>query len=332
MRPRLADSDTISASNEQRGLSEIADLGDVLARSVGIKDIFRAVSSRLCDTVNCCRTKLWLLDEKRSKLRMHAVWRLSDDEIQDDKAEADNRPPERCFTAKRILNGDDEYGSSVAIPLCRGSEVIGVLQLFFTDASLLTEPSQFEMVSELVSPAIVNSVIFERNRKRALTDEITELPNQRSFYLALEQHIADAQANPDERPLSILAIDLESRLNPNAWADHSRDVGLLSSARLIHQNLRAMDFFARASDKEFLVILPGATEPISQHIIARIEEAFTAQRSDIEEKTIYPRVGWAVFGTDGDTAESLLARARLRKVISKEDPRRRKVLLFPHRT
>jgi GGDEF domain-containing protein len=81
-----------------------------------------------------------------------------------------------------------------------------------------------------------------------------------------------------------------------------------------------MDFFSRARNDEFLIILPGASKEITQDVISRITTAFFGRRLTIDEDVsteIELNFGWAAFGEDGETAGQLLKTARLRKSQSK---------------
>ncbi|MEO6052250.1 MAG: hypothetical protein ABIP78_13095 [Pyrinomonadaceae bacterium] len=72
------------------------------------------------------------------------------------------------------------------------------------------DQSLFEAVGTRVSPLMLASIAFERSHANGLTDVTTELPNQRAFYLILENQIAEAQRKREDRPLTILAIDIQN--------------------------------------------------------------------------------------------------------------------------
>ena len=154
----------------------------------------------------------------------------------------------------------------------------------------------------------------------------------RAFFLILENQIAESQRKRDERPLTVLAMDIKNFDDINSKFGHAAGDEVLNFvARTVKDQLRGMDFFSRASHDEFLTILPTATEQVSWDVMARIRTAFVGNRlklTDTNSIQIDVNFGWASFGKDGETPEQLLNNARLRKLQSKSsDPQ--KALWFP---
>ena len=173
---------------------------------------------------------------------------------------------------------------------------------------------------------------FERSASNALTDKVTSLPNERAFYMVLENQLAECIRHRDERPLSVLTIDIKN------FADINQNFGFATGDRMLTftaekltSQLRKMDFLARSSNDEFLLVLPTASEKFATEIMQRIRENFAEEPFGIteeEDMKVWLNFGWATFWQDGDTAEQLLRNARVRKQQSKaEEPSR--VLWFP---
>ena len=121
----------------------------------------------------------------------------------------------------------------------------------------------------------MSSMSFERSLTNALTDTLTNLPNERAFYLVLENQIAESQRNRDERPLTILTVDIKNFTELNQNFGHAAGDQILAfAANLIKAQLRQMDFLARSQNDEFLAVLPTASDEIAMEIIERIEKAF----------------------------------------------------------
>jgi diguanylate cyclase (GGDEF)-like protein len=177
---------------------------------------------------------------------------------------------------------------------------------------------------------VLNSIAYER-KQSALTDATTDLPNERAFYLILENQIAETQRKIDERPLTILTIDIKDFADINLQYGHGAgDLALNAAARIIKDNLRQMDFFARAADDEFLAILPTASKAVSYDVVARICSGFFGRKLKISETDsveLHLNFGWAAFGEDGETASQLLKAARIRKA-QKKSLSENKVLWF----
>ena len=85
-----------------------------------------------------------------------------------------------------------------------------------------------------------------------------------------------------------------------------------------------MDFLARSSGDEFIMLLPPADERTAAEIIERISRGFANsvfQISEHESTKIWLNFGLATFASDGETAQELLHTARSRKQQAKsEDP------------
>ena len=164
---------------------------------------------------------------------------------------------------------------------------------------------------------MLGAIAYERTRANALTDVTTDLPNERAFYLVLENQVAEAQRKRGERPLTILAVDIKNFQEINCNFGHAAGDRVLNfAAQVIKDNLRQMDFVARALNDEFLVILPTADKEISHEIISRISTGFFGRRlaiNDTQSVEIGLNIGWSAFGSDGETPGQLLSLAQLRK-------------------
>jgi diguanylate cyclase (GGDEF)-like protein len=202
------------------------------------------------------------------------------------------------------------------MPLLRGTELIGVIQLEVDKANNI-DRSQIEAIGDRAAPLIVSSIAFEQSRANALTDATTDLPNERAFYLMLENQIAAVDRRQDHGHLAVLSIDIKKFADINESFGHAAgDRALNLAAQVIKDHLRQMDFLARAADDEFIVILPKATTEISQDIIERITKGCLDHQFPVfEDKLLNLELnfGWASLGDDGETPQHLLGTARLRR-------------------
>lgn len=311
-------------------------------------DMFRLVSSRVAELILFQTSALFLLDETRSQLRIAEAAGANSEDLIGKTIRFDESPAGKCYSSRTVemdldlpTDGDmlpntvvKAVRTVVAIPLFRETDVFGILQLYFDTDEMAksTDVSLFEAIGIRVAPMILSSIAFERSLSNALIDPTTDLGNERAFFLILENQIAESQRKRDERPLTILAIDIKNFDNINGKYGHaSGDRVLKFVARIVKEQLRQMDFFVRASNDEFLAILPTASEQVSWEIIARIQTAFFGNRLKLTETDavqIDLNYGSAAFWKDGETAEQLLNTSRLRKQQSKSSEPN-KVLRFP---
>ena len=310
----MAASDGAIDAEVERSLFVLEEANEFFAGSLKSADTFRLVASGVRDLLPFQTIVLFLLDETRSQLKVAEAEGIDAQTQKGRTMNFDVGPAGKCYLSGRIETDDDHL---VAIPLLHGIEVYGVLEMHLDSDAAAVDQSLFEAVGTRVAPLILSSISFERSLSNALTDSTTDLPNERAFYLILENQIAESQRKREMRPLSILTIDIRNFDEINQRFGHAAGDRVLNfAAQIIKDNLRQMDFFARAIDDEFLAILPTASKEISHEIMARVHTGFFGRKikiSDTDSVEIDLNIGWAAFGEDGETPDHLLTAARVRK-------------------
>ncbi|MBP9663481.1 MAG: GGDEF domain-containing protein [Pyrinomonadaceae bacterium] len=314
----------------EHSLSALDEAKDIFAGSLSAADLFRLATSRIRGLVPCKTLLLFVYDAAADRLTVEQAEGSEASQHRGLSINPRDGQPGECYCSRRVETGP----ASVAIPLETGHAPFGVLQLFFDKDfdPQQVDRSTFEAIGVRIAPLVMSSVAFEQSHTTALTDSTTDLPNERAFHLVLENQTAESQRKPDERPLTILALDIRGFDDINQRFGHAAgDRVLAFVAGVVKENLRQMDFFARAAADEFLVVLPTATKEVSHEIIARIHTGFFGRKLKLTEADsleVEISVGWAAFGTDGETPDTLLRAARERKAQSKS-PNRPKVIWFP---
>ena len=218
--------------------------------------------------------------------------------------------------------------------LGNSGKVFGIFTLYGVKGEDFDERAMqiLEAVGERIAPLISSSLAFERSLFNALTDSLTNLPNERAFYLILENQIAESQRKRDERPLTVLAIDIDGFNELNQKFGHATGDKILSfTADLIKKQLRKMDFLARSGNDEFLAVLPTANESTTHEIIERIERVFQTAPFEVargQNQFLKINIGAATFIKHAETAEGLLKTARLKKQTAKAG-KDAKIIWFP---
>lgn len=321
----------IDASDDDldRLLIALDEANEFFAGTLRTADTFRLIASRVKRIVPFHSIELMLLAQTRDHLTITEVDGPGMEERRGSVADVVAGLAGRSFVSRCVEIGSDVLSAgekalpSVAIPLLHGMEVFGLFQLYFDrDYELTNEAvSTFEAIGSRAAPLMLSSRALERSQTNALTDATTDLPNERAFYVVLENQIAEALRKRDDRPLSILTIDVKEFDNINHKFGHASGDSVLNFvAKTVKDSLRQMDFFARSMGDEFLVILPTASKEVSHEVMARIHTGFFGRKlklTETETVEIEINFGWAAFGTDGETADQLLGVARLRKEQSK---------------
>lgn len=225
------------------------------------------------------------------------------------------------------------YGATAAVPLNYEGETFAMLQLLFLEKEIAPGAAKrLQLIGDRIGPIFLGSMAFERSLSNALTDPLTRLPNERAFQMVLENQLAESQRFRDERPLTVLAIDVKGFEEINR--DHGHALGdraLNFAAEKIASQLRRMDFLARSINDEFLVVLPKATERTALEITGRIQRTLAGSPmpvADGETMNLRLNFGLATFWKDGETAQQLVQGAYSSKQQAKsEDPGN--LLVFP---
>ena len=322
-----------------RGLDALDAANEFFTGALKSSDTFRLVANRIKGLAPFQTAVLRLLDETRSHFMIAETEGFGSDGHRGTTSRFEDGLAGRCYFSQNVEFGDealsttDHLSPSVAIPLVHGMDVFGVLQLYF-DHTYNAEKagnSLFEAIGTRVSPLILSSIAFERSQANALTDATTDLPNERAFYMILEKQIAEATRKRDDRPLTILTIDIKEFDDINRRHGHAVGDRVLNFvAQIVKDNLRQMDFFARSMSDEFLAILPTASKEVSHEVIARIHAGFCGRKLELSNEVsieVELNFGGATFGDDGETAEQLLGISRIRREQTKM-PLTNKVLWF----
>lgn len=178
---------------------------------------------------------------------------------------------------------------------------------------------------------MANERISSRHRKLALTDELTGLPNRRSF---LERADRLAQrALRDGSPASILMMDLDhfSRIN-ETFGHPGGDEALASFAALLLQSLRADDTVGRYGGEEFCALLLGVECRQAAAIADGIRKRL-ASRPIVIRGTPHPiTVSIGVAPVVAADIEAALSRADEALYRAKAEGRNRVVAVAPDTT
>ena len=321
-------------------LIALDEANEVFGSSLNAADMFRLVSSRVGEIFPFAASALIIPGESGVTLKVaHAdgvnaeLFREHEFNISEGLAgrclasgriEIDSRRTAdiSCFGLERVAG----FSSAAAIPLMLENEVpLGVFEMFTSEP--ITPGSDsiklLEAIGEHITPIFRNSLAFERTLTNALTDPLTGLPNERAFYMVLEKQLAESIRHRDERPLTVLSIDIRDFGAVNSMLGHSVGDRMLEfvGAR-INEHLRKMDFLARTMNDEFHVILPTASEMVGMEIVERIRAGFEQNEfeiADSEGVVIALNVGWATFWKDGETPEQLVRAAQFRKRQAKSE-------------
>jgi diguanylate cyclase (GGDEF)-like protein len=337
-------SDDYFSDDFEEKLLLLEEASNSFALSLNTNDLFNLLAGRIGEIIHF-KTAILFLKEKDSKSELIAsnVFGEGFQNLQNFKIKVKDGFIGNSFSNKIACFDNDlsieksffpveflECG--LAVPLEHKSEVFGILALFRNENFLESDKKKFEAIGNRISSAFQNSNNLERNLHTALTDSLTGFANERAFYLILEQQIAEAERFQELRPLTLISLDLASFDEINLKLGYAiGDQVLIWTAKLIKNQLRKMDVLARIIGDEFLVILPTASEDVTEKIAKRISSTIENNpfiHTDSSKIKLKLNIGTATYKTNFDTAQSLVKNALSKKEFNKL-PANSTVILFP---
>ncbi len=164
-------------------------------------------------------------------------------------------------------------GSFMSVPIRAGGKMIGMLALTRPPSDRMSE-HETRLVGALADQAalaIENARLFAKLEELSTHDELTTLPNRRSFKDRLAREMADAKRYG--HPLSVMVIDVDHFKKLNDREGHAAgDEALVEVSRVLKASLREVDMVARYGGEEFVVILSRTAEPDAIKVGEKLRE------------------------------------------------------------
>jgi len=216
--------------------------------------------------------------------------------------------------------------SALVCPLIAGDRFIGTLAVYHTIAAFYRDDHRrlLDRVCEQAALVIHNAVVFEQTQEASLTDPLTGLPNTRFMFMHLTRELARADRLASE--FSLLVMDLNDFKDINdSYGHHAGDRALRAVSQALRAAIRPYDICARYAGDEFVVVLTGCGREEAE--AKRLELKRAVERAVFEAVPGHAvplsiSAGAAVFPEDGDSYESLLAKADSRMYNDKSARKR----------
>lgn len=211
------------------------------------------------------------------------------------------------------LDIEQEYRSMASLPLFKDGALLGALSVYSTELEQYTDDHMrlLETVTRLASDALSNAMQHAEAESKALTDQLTGLPNARYMALRFDQEAARARRNA--RPFQVVMLDLDDFKVVNDTFGHKvGDKMLREMARIIQGQLREYDFLARYAGDEFVAIVQELIGDQVEDLRQRIETAvskFSLPIRDRGQARVGISIGTATYGVEGETLDQLLVAA-----------------------
>ncbi|MCZ6696644.1 MAG: diguanylate cyclase [Acidobacteria bacterium] len=231
------------------------------------------------------------------------------------------------------------YSTVATFPLVHDGKSLGAVTLYYPKGVLLQDDHvrMMDIISKLMSGAVVNGTIFAETQESALTDDLTGLPNSRFLRQVFDQELIRSQQAV--QPMALLEMDLDSFKQINDRHGHPIGDRFLSEvSRVLKSNVRDGDILVRLSGDEFAAILPRTGFAQAALLTERLQQAvdvFSIKLDGGRTARAGVSIGIALYPDDGETFEDLMLKADYNmyqnKAARKSLRRKRSpnIILFP---
>ena len=160
--------------------------------------------------------------------------------------------------------------------------------------------------------------------KAALTDELTQLANRRSWNCRLESEFNRHKRYDNGCSIILADIDDFKKIN-DTYGHLVGDHALREVARVIRDNIRGIDFAARFGGEEFTVLMPSTDLKGGAEAAERLRSALAATTFTVKGRSvpITASFGVARFGSEDDDPQQSLDRADKALYLAKEKGKNR---------
>jgi diguanylate cyclase (GGDEF)-like protein len=231
---------------------------------------------------------------------------------------APGEPACRTFIAVPFSGSGQAGYDEAGLPA--SGRLLGVLALYdrlgaddFDDGDLVT----LRTFAGQAAVAVENVLLHQEAERLSLTDPLTGLWNYR--YLQVSMHREVERANRFDRPLSVLALDLDRFKQVNDTYGHpAGDAVLAEVARRLREEVREVDLLFRQGGEEFVVLLPETDLDGAERAAERICQALRATpvRLSADDPgygelvaSITASIGVAVYPRHGETGAEVMEAA-----------------------
>lgn len=257
---------TLLGSNEwailRDGLNQVAEL--VIEAVTRSQREFEAFLKRLDERLETLR------QDFSDQTRMH-------ESRQDDTATLDREIRDELGRVGDDIANSHDLGS-LKQSVSQRLEFIGSTMERFRNRELEREgllAGQLEAMQEKVAAMEAHSEQMQaqvhKERQRAMTDLLTQLPNREAWQERLMFEFNRWQRYQQPLTISVIDIDLFKRVN-DSYGHKAGDRVLQLVSRELRMRLRETDFIARYGGEEFVLLLPGTTAEAARVVIDKLRE------------------------------------------------------------
>lgn len=319
-----------------REIYALYQIAQAMGTSLGVVDTMALIASKLTNLVPFSACALFLYSEAAETLVCRFATGTDAEPIRDlsvrtgqgmngwvarNRRPLVNARPSADFEAAGST-WQTTLQSGLVCPLIFGERFIGTLAVYHSESSFYRDDHRrlLDRICEQAAAVIHNSIVFEQTQEDSLTDALTGLPNTRFMFMHLTRELARAERLKSE--VSMLVLDLDDFKDVNdTHGHHVGDRVLREVATALRSGIRPYDICVRYAGDEFIVVLSGCGREEAENKRVELQQAIDRIVIDVLGKRVPLAIsaGAAVFPHDGDSYESLLAKADSRMYQNKSD-------------
>lgn len=236
-----------------------------------------------------------------------------------------------CARGAWESTGQGKLRACVSVPLARGTERIGSLDLWAHHGHRW-KPEQLGMIraaAGTLGAALGARLELRRLRHQPGRDSLTGLPNARAFQEQLTAELSRSVRHAT--PLAVLSLDIDLFAAINRrFGRPAGDRVLADAGWLLKLTLRESDVIARLADDQFIVLLPETDLSAARRCADRLRHALEGHHF-ARVGPISASIGVSASPRNGhdalelleaaDRALALAKKAGRRKVVCADNPR-----------
>jgi len=317
----------------QRRLSNFEDLyhfGLTLSSSQDLREVNNTIVDFATKITKCPAGSLAVLDEKSGEMVLSASKGFSNDfhmvkrwklrsggltsHILNQKLPVVISDMKKYKSFNNQLLLDEKIKSIIAAPLTVEGKIIGILYVddYVEREYTSDDINSLSLISTYAALAIERTKLLEETKLMAITDGLTGLLNQKTFFQRLNEEIERAVRY--NHPVSLITFDIDYFKNYND--SHGHMVGneaLVKISNLIKDQVRHIDVFARTGGEEFAIIIPETDKEealaFAERMRKSIEESEFKGEEDQPNKKLTISIGVAGLPTDSHDGLDLMDKA-----------------------
>jgi diguanylate cyclase (GGDEF)-like protein len=198
--------------------------------------------------------------------------------------------------------------SSACVPTVVGGEVVGSVIVQTPEQLRTNEIEDLETSVTAAGPVIANLRNLAIAERRAATDALTGLANQRAVGDTLNRMVA--QAGRSKSPLTAIMFDLDHFKRVNDIHGHAKgDEVLATIAAAVRNQVRDSDFLGRYGGEEFVVLLPDTPGQGGAALAEKLRESIDALDVPDLDRRLSASFGVATLPSDAVNGEQLMRAA-----------------------